>query len=75
MVLQLGHVDSLCSLASLWTSLWCDAQIRFGDDESMVSPTLCSTHGIGYSDILPVFFSDNDVVDEMPVFRPGMHQG
>ena len=41
----------------------------------MICPALCTTHGIGDSHIPPIFPSHNDIVDQMPVLRAGVHPG
>ena len=61
--LHLFDIDSLHGFRPLWTSSWSDAEIHLGDDESVVRPAVSPTHGIGHSDILPVLFPDNDIVN------------
>ncbi len=60
-------------LTSMRTPLGFDTKIHFGGDKPMICPTLCSTHGLGRSDILPIPFPDNDVINEMPVLGTRMH--
>ena len=39
----------------------------------MISGALCSTHGSSNLHFIQVTAPDNDVVNEVPVFGPGMH--
>ena len=39
----------------------------------MISGTLCPTHGSSNLHFIQVMAPDNDVVNEVPVFGPGMH--
>ena len=41
----------------------------------MISGALCPTHGSSNLHFIQVTAPDNDVVDEVPVFGPGMHPG
>jgi len=74
-ILPLGNVDSLYSLLTLRTSPRADLKSKFGYDESVVSPAFRSADSLGHSDILPVLPADDDIVDEVPMFRSWMHPG
>ena len=39
----------------------------------MISEALCPTHGLSNLHFIQVMAPDNDVVNEVPVFGPGMH--
>ena len=39
----------------------------------MISGALCPTLGSSNLHIIQIMVPDNDVVNEVPVFRPGMH--
>ena len=39
----------------------------------MISGALCPTHGSSNLHLMQVTSPDNDVVNEVPVFAPGMH--
>ena len=48
---------------------------EFGHNETVVSPTFCSADSLGHSDVMSVLFANDDVVDQMPVFRSWVHPG
>ena len=54
-------------------SCWLDRDVEFRDDEPVVSPAFGAAHGFCHSDVLSVLFPNDDIVDEMPVLRVGMH--
>ena len=41
----------------------------------MISPAFCTTHDLLDSHIPPISLSHNDIVDQMPVLRAGVHPG
>lgn len=58
----LSRVQCMCFLLDL-----CSHNVEFGNDHTVVRPTLCSSHGAN------VTASHYDVADQMPVFEAGMH--
>ena len=64
---QVADVESFRYFLPLWSFLGLDVQLSFGDDEAVVCPTVCATHGLGHSHIPPVLGPDDDVISEMPV--------
>ena len=69
---QLKGTQFLCVLA-LWSSYRLNAQVEFADNKLVICPTVCTTHGLCYSDILSVLPSYYDIVNEMTVFGARVH--
>ena len=42
-------------------------------DEAVVSPTLCPSHRSGDSDVTDVSAATDGIVNQMPLFRSGVH--
>ena len=42
-------------------------------DEAVVSPTPCSPHRFGDSDVTDVSAATDSIVNQMPLFRSGVH--
>ena len=54
-------------------SMWAGYRHLVGYDESVISPAFSTTHGLSDPKILQISPSCNDIVDQMPVLRLGMH--
>ena len=50
-------------------------QRQYSPDQSVVSPALSASHGMGHTDVPDVSLADDDEVYQVPVFRPGVHPG
>ena len=73
LLIQAYNVEAFGCWLPLGASLGKYPDIYFLNDESMVCPTFCTTHGLGYSDVLSISLPDDDIVDKMPVLRAGVH--
>ena len=70
---QLADVQLLVSCSILWRLSGPDVEVEFEEDESVVSPAICTAHGLCHSDILPVPSPDDDVINKMSVFTEWVH--
>lgn len=52
-----------------------DVHVEFCEDESVVSPAVCATHGFSHPNILPVPSPDYDVVYKTPMLATWVHPG
>ena len=48
---------------------------EFAAHKAMISVTFCAGHHSGVQDVLEVSLAHYDMVDEVPMFGPGMHPG
>ena len=70
---QFGYIEFLGYLLPRWPPPGLDDKVKSGDDKAVVHPAVSTTHGFGQSHVPPVLGPGDDIVNEMPVPRAGMH--
>ena len=73
--LDLGYIQPLGDFGTLWPLGWCNSEVHFRDQQTMVRPTFRPTHGLCDHHILSVPLPNNDVVQRMPMLGAGVHPG
>lgn len=70
---QFCCAELLGNFLSPWSSLGLDKEVQLGDDQAMIRPAFCTTHGLRQSNVIPVLSPCDDIVIEMPMPRARVH--